>query len=109
MFDFFNKFGKKTSKKSGSIAKDRLQLVLTGDRTSISPETLEMIKGEIIKVISNYVAVDTNNMDIKITRRKGDNGKGSVSSLEADIPIKGPRKSVSQTPQTAQKRQAVKK
>jgi len=90
MFGFFNR--KKTSKKSASIAKDRLQLVLIGDRTSITPEMLEMIKGDIIKVISNYVSVDTKNMDIRITRKRQQEGKGSVASLEADIPILGPRK-----------------
>lgn len=85
MFSFLKGVRKKSSNKSGSIAKDRLQLVLTGDRTSITPEMLDMIKGEIIKVISNYVSVDTSNMDIKITRKKSE--KGNVSSLEADIPI----------------------
>lgn len=88
MFGF--KGTERSSKKSGSIAKNRLQLVLTGDRTSISPEMLEMIKSEILKVISNYVMVDTSSMDIKITRRS--DGNGSIASLEADIPIKGPKK-----------------
>lgn len=91
MFGFFK--SSRSSKKSGSIAKNRLQLVLTGDRTSISPEMLEMIKGEIIKVISNYVTVDTSCMDIKIIRKKSEDGKGCIASLEADIPIKGPKRS----------------
>jgi cell division topological specificity factor len=91
----FSLFGRnKASRKSGSIAKDRLQLVLIGDRTSISPEMMEMIKGDIIKVISNYVAVDTSNMDFRVIRKKSQDGKGSVASLEADIPIVGPKRKV---------------
>ena len=42
-------------KTSGSTAKDRLKLVLVSDRANCSPETMELIKNDIIKVISKYI------------------------------------------------------
>ena len=42
-------------KTSGSTAKDRLKLVLVSDRANCSPETMELIKNDIIKVISKYM------------------------------------------------------
>ena len=44
--DFFRK------KNSGNIAKDRLKLVLVSDRANCSPEVMELIKNDIIHVIS---------------------------------------------------------
>ncbi|NLD48023.1 MAG: cell division topological specificity factor MinE, partial [Clostridiaceae bacterium] len=46
------------SKNSKDLAKERLKLVLIHDRANVSPQFLEMVKGEIIKVISNYMDVD---------------------------------------------------
>ena len=40
--DFFKK------KASGSVAKDRLKLVLVSDRAGCSPEVMEQIKNDII-------------------------------------------------------------
>ncbi|MDR0286158.1 MAG: cell division topological specificity factor MinE [Clostridiales bacterium] len=88
MFDSFSKFFGKKEQNSKDIAKDRLKLVLIGDRTNISPEVLEMVKGEIIKVISNYVEIDTDGLDIQITRTVGEDGRSSVPALLANIPIK---------------------
>ena len=47
--DIFNFFSK--PKASKEIAKERLKLVLIHDRANVSPQFLEMIKGEIMKVI----------------------------------------------------------
>ena len=48
LLDFFKK------KSSGSMAKDRLKLVLVSDRANCSPEIMEAIKNDIIKVISIF-------------------------------------------------------
>ena len=40
-------------KSSGDVAKDRLKLLLVSDRANCSPEIMEMIKNDIIQVISN--------------------------------------------------------
>ena len=52
--DFFSFFKKKQQPASGSVAKDRLKLVLVHDRVNCSSQVLEMLKTDIIKVISNY-------------------------------------------------------
>ena len=50
---FNNLFGKKPSSKD--VAKDRLKLVLIHDRANCSTQVLEMLKTDIIRVISNYM------------------------------------------------------
>ncbi len=82
--DFFKRlFGNSTD--SAQIAKERLQLVLAHDRTSISPETLEKLKDEIITVISKHVEIDRAHVDVTVTRSPHGN------RLVADIPVLGVR------------------
>ena len=60
-----NLFKKKSSRE---IAKDRLKILLISDRAGCSPEMLDMIKQDIAKVISKYMKIDTNNMEIQISK-----------------------------------------
>ena len=46
---FFDSFFRR--KPSGSTAKDRLKLVLVSDRANCSPDTMEMIKNDILRDI----------------------------------------------------------
>lgn len=78
-----NLFKRKTS---GNIAKDRLKILLISDRAGCSPEMLEMIKQDIANVISRYMRIDTNNMEIQISKSTV-RGRGKNPSLYADIPI----------------------
>ena len=80
--DFFKK------KSSGDVAKDRLKLVLVSDRANCSPELMEQIKNDIINVISKYVEIDAEGLDIKITQTESDGNNGAVPALYANIPIK---------------------
>jgi len=69
-------------KKSGQyIAAQRLRLVLTHDRANISPGMLEVLKDEIIAVISKHLDIDTENVVVNLTE---DNRR---TRLVADIPI----------------------
>ena len=61
---FFDNFFKKKS--SGEVAKDRLKLLLVSDRSNCSPETMELIKNDIIQVISKYMEIDPEGLDIQI-------------------------------------------
>jgi len=79
-------FRKKPS--SSNNAKSRLQLALVSDRTGCSPEIMEKIKNDIIQVISKYVEIDTEGLDINIMQTKSENGEGNVPALYANIPIK---------------------
>ncbi len=45
-------------KKSGSIAKDRLKLLLVSERMNCSPGMLIMLKNEIIQTAGKYVSIE---------------------------------------------------
>ncbi len=85
LMDLFKKKG------SSDVAKDRLKLLLVSDRANCSPEVMEMIKNDIIKVISKYMVIDAEGLDIQITSTESDNNNGSVPALFANIPIKDMR------------------
>lgn len=80
--DFFRKKG------TSSIAKDRLRLVLVSDRAGCSPEIMEQIKNDIIAVISKYIEIDLDGLDIKIAQTESETHNGTVPALFANIPIK---------------------
>lgn len=73
-------------RKSREIAKDRLKILLISDRVNCSPEMMEMIKTDIAKVISKYMKIDTESMEIQISKtdRKG---RDKIPTLYANIPI----------------------
>jgi len=81
------------SKNSKDLAKERLKLVLIHDRANVSPQFLEMVKGEIIKVISNYMDVDEDSLDIQMTRTQSEEGGRIVPALVANIPIRNVKNS----------------
>ena len=79
-----NIFKRKSSKE---IAKDRLKILLISDRVNCSAEPLEMIKLDIAKVISKYMKIDANSMEIQISKT-GSREKGNLNPvLNANIPI----------------------
>ena len=80
LMDFFRK------KNSRDIARDRLKLLLVSDRASCSPEIMEAIKNDMIQVISKYMVIDTEGMDIQITT--ADEGLKKMPVLFANIPIR---------------------
>ena len=83
---FFDAFFKK--KNSSKTAKDRLKFVLVSDRANCSPEVMEQIKNDIIEVISNYMEIDVQGLDIQITQTESEGGNGTVPAIYANIPIK---------------------
>lgn len=82
LMDLFKK------KNSGDIAKDRLKLLLVSDRANCSPEIMEKIKNDIIQVISKYMEIDAEGLDIQITQTESEGNNGNVPALFANIPIK---------------------
>lgn len=92
--DFFKK------KNSGDVAKDRLKMVLISDRSTCSPEIMDRIKNDIIEVLSKYVEVDQEGLDIKITEMEtDDNGTKTVPALYANIPIRNMNHTAKKTEQ----------
>lgn len=81
IFSFFNK----EEKKSKNVAKDRLKLVLIHDRAMLSSGMLEQMRDDIIAVISKYVEIDRDSLNIDIA----ENGENSRrTTLIANIPLK---------------------
>lgn len=78
-------FKKKTS---SDVAKDRLKLLLVSDRANCTPELMELIKNDIIKVISKYMEIDAEGLDIQITQTESEGNNGTVPALYANIPIR---------------------
>lgn len=74
-------------KSSCQVAKDRLKILLISDRVNCSPEMMELIKKDIAKVISKYMKIDTDHMEIQICTKKGSNSKSRAPVLNANIPI----------------------
>ena len=77
-------------KSSREIAKDRLKILLISDRVNCSPEMMELIKTDIAKVISKYMKIDADNMEIQISTVGNKTGMGAGNKhpvLYANIPI----------------------
>ena len=89
MIDIINRFFPKN--KSKDLAKDRLKLVLMGDR-GVTPDVLEKIKTEIIGVLSKYMEIEENVLDFKIANTENEDGTAVVPALVANIPIKRVKK-----------------
>ena len=84
VFSFF-----RPEKKSKNIAKDRLKLVLIHDKNGgYSPQILAKLQAEILSVITNYLEVDEEQVEIKIIKTKKNTEDDMVSSLVANVPIK---------------------
>ena len=80
-----NLFGRRNRAGSGTVAKHRLQLVLVQDRVKLPPEVMEAIKEEIIAVISKYVDIDKEGLEVTLTT--GD----KLDKLTANIPVRRAR------------------
>jgi cell division topological specificity factor len=70
---------------SRDTAKQRLQLVLVHDRSQIEPGMLEIIKDEIIAVISKHIDIDPSHVQVNFTQSEREN------KLVADIPLSSRR------------------
>lgn len=80
---FWNKVRGRRMPSSREIAKERLHLVLVHDRTDISPGLLQILKDELIAVISKHIEIDREGVEITFTQGK------RYNRLVADIPVLG--------------------
>ncbi len=74
-------------KSSRQMAKDRLKILLISDRVSCSPQMMELIKQDIAKVISKYMKIDTDSMEIEINNTSTKGKLVKNPTLYANIPI----------------------
>jgi cell division topological specificity factor minE len=82
--DFFKKLSNKPTPKE--VAKDRLKLILIHDRGDLPHETLDKIRIEILEVLSKYIEIDVDDVEIAVS--KSENLEGNNPALVANIPIK---------------------
>ncbi|MGL5646592.1 MAG: cell division topological specificity factor MinE [Clostridium sp.] len=78
-------FGRQKPKE---IAKDRLKLILIHDRGDLPEETLEKIRTEILAVLTKYIEIQVDDVDISVSKSDVEEGEATPSSLIANIPIK---------------------
>ena len=81
MFELIQKLFGKEPQGSKAIAKERLRFVLVHDRVNVSPQFMEVIKDDMIKVISNYMDINETEMEISLTKTN------TQVALVANIPV----------------------
>jgi len=72
----------RSSGKSGDQAKKRLKLILAHDRTDLSPELLNMMRQEILEVVSRYLDIDTEETELLLESDQ------RTTALIANFPIR---------------------
>lgn len=83
MLDLLARLFGKDSSSSKDIARERLRLVLVHDRTTVSPEFINSLKEDLIRVIQKYMDIDLESLLVNIE------GEDNSVALVANIPIKG--------------------
>ena len=68
--------------KTSGTAKRRLSMVLVMDRVGLAPRYMEEMRNEIVTVVSNYLQVDPDSMELQV-RREGDS-----IMLVSNIPVR---------------------
>ena len=66
---------------SKSVATNRLKLVLMQDRTNLTPKILEQMRGELIDLLSRYVELDKDLLDLNFEQ------EGNQVALMLSIPV----------------------
>ncbi len=67
-------------KHSGQTARKRMQFVLMHDRVDITPDIMEAVKNDIIKVLSRYMEID--NKSIKVDLEQGKDFMALISNVQ---------------------------
>jgi cell division topological specificity factor len=78
-----NQLLNRQSSKSKNIAKNRLRQVLLHDRANLSPGKMDRLRDDLALVISKYVEIDQDRMNIALT------DTNRQSCLTAQVPVLG--------------------
>jgi len=89
VLEFITRIFNKDGVASKNVAKERLRLVLVHDRANVSPQLLQDLKADLIKVISSYLEIDEEALEVNF-----ENSENQVA-LIANIPVKNVRRPVS--------------
>jgi cell division topological specificity factor len=70
------------SPNSRETVKQRLKLVLAHDRVDLSPELMERMRNEILAVVTRYVELDTESLELSLENDE------RLTILVANLPIR---------------------
>lgn len=83
----FQEVLKSDEEESRHTAIRRLKLVLISDRTTVAPHILESLKEDLVQVLSRYMEVDSQRIQINMEREEND------VAITASLPVKTVRRS----------------
>lgn len=69
---------------AGNVAKQRLQLLLIHDRTHMPAQKMELLKRDLLEVLSRYAEVDTSQIEIALEQLPDSRQMAFVSN----VPVK---------------------
>lgn len=75
-------------KRSGEIAKKRLKILLVSDRADCSSELINSIKTDIVQVLSKYMDVDQEHLEVTIVQRPDESTGENRPAVVARVPFK---------------------
>ena len=76
---------------SGEAARNRLQLVLVHDRSGLSSDNLDLMKNDLVEVISKYLTIDQESLEVEVQR------SGNSVVLVTNIQIAGIERGATRT------------
>jgi cell division topological specificity factor len=82
MLDFISRVLGRETHSSRTVARERLRLVLVHDRAGASPELLQALKTDLIEVISHYMEIDEETLEVSLDRSE------NQVALVANIPVR---------------------
>jgi len=97
MFEFLARLFR--GEPSGATAKERLRLVLLSDHLALAPDVVESLKTDLLEVISRYVEVDIEHVDVTFEQREHEVAMlANVPILSLKTPAERPRPAVAAIP-----------
>ena len=82
--DILRRWWSSSTSGSGSVAKNRLKLVLFHDRLDLSPEVVDQLKGDMLVVLSRYFDIDQDSLELDVQRG------GQYNRLVTSISVRRP-------------------
>lgn len=86
-----NNVKKEDDKTSKDLAKQRLHVLLVQDRASVSSDFIDIMKNEIMEVVSKYVILKTEEVEMDITTTINNDGQKTDTGILLKIPFENVR------------------
>lgn len=73
---------------SGEIARNRLKLLLVSDQAGVNPGLIDLIRDDLIGVLSRYAEIDSRQLDLSVTRMETAGARETIPALSARVPLR---------------------